>query len=119
LQAYHRCQFIEQRHDYGDNWCCVVVLEAIAPVVQGVSYPRLIEGARRGPPEDVGGPWGYNEFLEAIADPKHERHQELRDWSGENFDPTKFDADEINRALARFSPRKSTRRKSAKSAITE
>jgi hypothetical protein len=106
-------------YDYGDNWCCVVVLEAIAPVVPGVSYPRLIEGARRGPPEDVGGPWGYNEFLEAIANPKHERHQELRQWSGEDFDPTKFDADEINHTLAQFSPRKGTRRKSTKTATTD
>jgi hypothetical protein len=106
-------------YDYGDNWCCVVVLEAIAPIVQGVSYPRLIEGARRGPLEDIGGPWGYNEFLEAIADPKHERHQELREWSGDDFNPTEFDADEINRTLAQFSPRKGTRRKSVKSPITE
>jgi hypothetical protein len=106
-------------YDYGDNWCCVVVLEMIAPATHGLTYPRLIEGARRGPPEDVGGPWGYNEFLDAIADPKHERHKELRQWSGEDFDPKQFDVDEINHALASFSPRKSTRRKSAKSSVTQ
>ncbi len=64
-------------YDYGDGWCCVVVLEAVAPAIRGVAYPRLVEGARRGPPEDIGGPYGYREFLEAIADPKHERHTEL------------------------------------------
>lgn len=36
-------------YDYGDSWCCVVVLEAVAPAVAGVAYPRLIEGAKRGP----------------------------------------------------------------------
>jgi hypothetical protein len=103
-------------YDYGDNWCCVVVLEAIAPMIPSVTYPRLVEGARRGPPEDVGGPWGYGEFLEAIADKKHERHKELLEWCGGDFDPQQFDIDEINRRLASLAPRKSTRRKTVKRA---
>src|SRR5215831_20355963 len=28
-------------YDYGDGWCCIVVLEAVAPMVPGVVYPRL------------------------------------------------------------------------------
>jgi hypothetical protein len=71
----------------GDNWRCVVLLEAIAPASPRVVYPRLVECARRGPPEDVSGPWGYGEFLEAIADPKHERQAELLEWSGGELDP--------------------------------
>jgi Plasmid pRiA4b ORF-3-like protein len=31
-------------YDYGDGWCCIVVLEAVAPAVPGVAYPRLVEG---------------------------------------------------------------------------
>jgi len=103
-------------YDYGDGWCCIVVLEAVAPTVPGTVYPRLVEGARRGPPEDVGGPWGYGEFLEAIADPKHERHAELLEWCGGDFDPQQFDIDKINRRLASLVPRKSTRRKTVKPA---
>jgi hypothetical protein len=103
-------------YDYGDGWCCMVVLEAVAPIRQGVDYPRLVEGARRGPPEDVGGPWGYGEFLEAIADPKHERRTELLEWSGGDFDPQRFDIDTINRRLASLAPRKITRRSTAKPA---
>jgi Plasmid pRiA4b ORF-3-like protein len=105
----------EYVYDYGDNWRCVVVLEAIASASPGVIYPRLVEGARRGPPEDVGGPRGYIEFLEAIADPKHERHKELREWIGGDFDPQQFDIDEIDPALARLAPRKTARRKAARS----
>jgi hypothetical protein len=103
-------------YDYGDGWCCIVVLEAVAPMRSGASYPRIAEGARRGPPEDVGGPWGYGEFLEAIADPKHERHKELIEWSGGEFDPQQFDIDEINRRLASLAPRKTSRRKTTKRA---
>jgi hypothetical protein len=104
----------EYLYDYGDGWCCVVVLEAVAPMHPGIVYPRLVEGARRGPLEDVGGPWGYAEFLEAIADPKHERHRELREWCGGDFDPQQFDIDQINRRLAALAPGKSTRRKISK-----
>src|SRR5215470_3620157 len=103
-------------YDYGDGWCCVVVLEAIAPTVPGVVYPRLVEGARHGPPEDVGGPSGYGEFLEAIADPKHERHAELLEWCGGDFDPQQFNVNEINRRIASLAPRKNTRRKTTKPA---
>jgi hypothetical protein len=101
-------------YDYGDGWCCVVVLETVAPMRPGVAYPLLVEGARRGPPEDVGGPWGYGEFLEAIADPKHERHAELLEWCGGDFEPHQFDINEINRRLVSLAPRKSTRPKTAK-----
>jgi hypothetical protein len=103
-------------YDYGDGWCCVVVLEAVAPAIPGVAYPRLVEGARRGPPEDIGGPWGYREFLEAIADPKHEHHTELLERFGGSFDPQKFNIDAINRGLASLAPRKPSRRKAAKPA---
>ena len=34
-----------------------------------------VEGERNCPPEDVGGVWGYAEYLESLADPKHERHE--------------------------------------------
>ena len=50
-----------------------------------------LEGKRACPPEDVGGPYGYQEYLEAMADPKHERHEEFMEWQG-RFAPEKFDA---------------------------
>jgi Plasmid pRiA4b ORF-3-like protein len=56
-------------YDYGDGWCCIMVLEAVATTAPAVVYFTLSRGAS-GPPEDVGGPWGYGEFLETIADPK-------------------------------------------------
>jgi len=35
-----------------------------------------------------------------IADAKHERHAELLEWCGGDFDPKQFDVDEINRRRA-------------------
>lgn len=40
-------------------------------------YPLCTGGARAAPPDDVGGPPGYEEFLAAIKDPKHEDHESM------------------------------------------
>jgi hypothetical protein len=106
----------EYVYDYGDEWHCALVLEALVDARPGVAYPRVVDGARRGPPEDVGGPLGYIDFLEAIADPKHERHAELTEWIGGGFDPDAFDIGAMNRALARLAPKPRGRRKRARPA---
>ena len=62
-----------------------------------------LEGKRACPPEDVGGPYGYQEFLEALADPKHERHEEFMEWGG-RFAPEKFDAKAVTKAMQKGLP---------------
>jgi hypothetical protein len=69
-------------YDFGDGWDHTIKIERVTDAVPGAAYPRLVEAAGRCPPEDVGGPWGYAGFLEAITNPKHERHLELMDWVG-------------------------------------
>ena len=59
-----------------------------------------VQGRAR--PRTVGGIWGYAEFLDAIADPKHENHEEMLEWIGGEFDPEKFDLDAVNRELRRL-----------------
>jgi hypothetical protein len=56
------------------------------------------------PPEDVGGTGGYEEFLEAIADPEHERHDEYLTWIGGRFDPEAFDAEKATKRMRRGLP---------------
>ena len=63
-------------YDMGDSWEHIVTVEAIEDGQPGVKYPRYIDGARRAPPEDVGGIPGFEGFLEAIADPKHLEHDQ-------------------------------------------
>ncbi len=74
-------------YDFGDGWEHTIKVERLADRAPGALYPCLIEVSGRCPPEDCGGPWGYAEMLEAIADPKHERHAELTEWIGDDFDP--------------------------------
>jgi hypothetical protein len=82
-------------YDFGDSWEHTIKVERIADAVPGLAYPRLVEATGRCPPEDVGGPWGYAELLAALADPKHERHAELKDWIADDFDPESVDVDHL------------------------
>lgn len=86
-------------YDFGDSWEHEVVLEKIAQAEAGVYYPRCIAGENACPPEDVGGVWGYADFLEAINDPDHEQHEDMLDWVGGEFDPQEFDLDLVNKQL--------------------
>ncbi len=92
-------------YDFGDGWEHTVRIERIADAVPGIVYPQLIEAVGRCPPEDVGGPPGYQEFLEAIADPDHEEHDHNVTWVGGNFDPLVVDRDQLNRAVAALAKR--------------
>ena len=104
-------------YDFGDGWEHSVRIERITDAVPGMAYPRLIEATGRCPPEDVGGPWGYRDFLDAIADPNHQEHAERLEWIGENFDPAITDVEALARAVhslakkwsRRSSPRKRSR----------
>ncbi len=58
-----------------------------------------LDGERNGPPEDVGGPYTYPEFLDALADPDHEDHEFYVDWLGDKFDPKAFNVAEVNERL--------------------
>ena len=81
-------------YDFGDNWEHIVLLEKILPREKDLVYPLCIDGQRACPPEDCGGAYGYEEFLEIIMDPDDERYEEMLAWAGE-FEPEYFDKDEV------------------------
>ena len=86
-------------YDYGDSWWHKVKVEKIATLDSPIEYAQCIGGENACPPEDVGGAPGYEEFLEALADPNHPEHAELKNWIGRPFDPRAFDINEINARL--------------------
>jgi hypothetical protein len=86
-------------YDFGDSWEHEVALEKIVEAEKGVYYPRCLAGENACPPEDVGGVWGYADFLKAIADPDHEEHESSLEWVGEDFDPKEFDLEYVNKRL--------------------
>ena len=78
-------------YDYGDNWRHDVIVEEIRDGDPDMEYPAFVDGARRCPPEDVGGPHGFMDFLEAVLDPAHEQHRDMVRWYGGPFDPIGLD----------------------------
>ena len=91
------------QYDFGDNWEHEVVFEGCLQADPETRYPVCVEGERACPPEDVGGVWGFKEFLEAINNPKQERHEELMEWGGD-FDDERFDPKEATKEMRRGLP---------------
>lgn len=89
-------------YDLGDSWEHTVKLEKIKLADPGTALPLCLKGKRSCPPEDIGGPWGYASFLEAIVNEDHPQHEELTDWLDGDFDPEYFDAKEVNQILKGF-----------------
>ncbi len=92
-------QKLVYEYDFGDGWEHVILLEKVLSPEQGAEYPRCTAGKRACPPEDVGGVWGYESFLETIRDRKHPEHVEMLEWVGGEFDPEEFDLAAVNEAL--------------------
>lgn len=90
---------IQYVYDFGDDWDHSIRIEKVSEATPGTNYPRLLKASGACPPEDVGGAPGYEQFLEAIADPEHEQHGDMLRWSGRPFDPE--DA-QIDRIIERF-----------------
>lgn len=90
---------IGYEYDFGDGWEHEVLCEGL-PKSPPSQIPICLSGRRSCPPDDVGGIFGYLEFLDAICDPEHEEHEERLDWYGGEFDPESFDRERINDLLA-------------------
>mgnify|MGYP001069261173 CR=1 FL=1 len=88
-------------YDLGDSWVHEITVVR-AREGGGGGRPRCTGGARACPPEDCGGPPGYEGFLEAITDPCHEEHEAMLEWVGGQFDPEAFDLTAVDRALRRL-----------------
>ncbi|MGC1275241.1 MAG: plasmid pRiA4b ORF-3 family protein [Planctomycetaceae bacterium] len=89
-------------YDFGDSWEHELVVEKLLDRDPAATYPRCVAGKQAGPPEDVGGVWGYAELLDILADETHPEREERLEWVGEDFDPAAFDQDAVNRELARL-----------------
>ncbi len=92
-------------YDFGDGWECRLLIEKVIPVETEPRYAVCLKGARSGPPEDCGGPWGYEDLLGMLKlapqEVKDEDTKSMRDWIGEDFDPEHIDVQQINAQLRR------------------
>jgi len=86
-------------YDWGHYWEHEILLEKRIPFQRGTRYPVCLSGKRACPPENCGGPSGYQELLEILSDSSHSKHEERFGWLSGDFDSEKFDMESVNRTL--------------------
>jgi hypothetical protein len=90
-------------YDFGDGWDHSIFVEECLPVREGQNdWPMCVAGENACPPEDVGGPPGYMDFLEAMYNPRHEQHADYWRWWGGPFDPKSFGINAANLAIRKL-----------------
>ncbi len=100
LEAKAKFRYV---YDFGDNW----VHELTVVSVKGSdpsAMPVCLDGKLAGPPEDCGGPPGYEELTEAVEKPDMTRTPEEKDlveWAGP-WTPDRLDLEMINRELKKL-----------------
>lgn len=93
---------ITYHYDFGDGWRHTVKFEKLLADDPAPKTATCLDGARCCPPEDVGGPHGYFEFLRVLFAPEAEEREEqhhLKRWSGGKFDSERFDLAKTNKAV--------------------
>lgn len=88
-------------YDMGDGWEHDLLVVSAENDTQddGLSLAYVLDGARAAPPEDVGGPPGYDHLLTALRRRNGGDDEDLIDWAGPDFDPERFDRRAVNHAL--------------------
>jgi hypothetical protein len=76
--------------------------EEVLPPDPDFKHPVCLGGANACPPEDCGGSPGYAEFVDAMADPKHEQHEQMKEWVGGAWDATRFSLEDAKAGLKRI-----------------
>ena len=93
----------EYQYDFGDSWHHIVHVEQAKKLDEPYGAAFVEAGARACPPEDSGGPPGYQEFLDRLAaNPADEEVVSFLQWAGKDFDPNHFDRRAANAALLRM-----------------
>lgn len=86
-------------YDFGDSWAHKIKVEQIFTAQPRIKYPRCTAGRSACPPEDCGGPPGYEGLLEALCDLEHPEHADMRRWVGRFFACELLEFKAINRKL--------------------
>ena len=91
-------------YDFGDDWSHKITLEKL--VSDDIKSPVCLAGKGTCPPEDCGGAWGYENLKVILSDPKHEEHEDMKEWLGldedEDWDANYFDLAGVNEMLKAY-----------------
>lgn len=74
--AYH--------YDFGDDWTHIITVEKTVRANEMKAV--FLDGAGTRPPEDVGGLFGFNEYLQIINDPTDENYESMKMWAASQIE---------------------------------
>ena len=86
-------------YDLSDGWEHLVEVLSVDRYDASVVPLACLGGARACPPEDIGGPFGYEHLVDALADPDDAEHQAVLEEFGDRWDAEDFDIARVNERL--------------------
>lgn len=101
FKEYKRMKYT---YDFGDNWIHNILIEKIVETDIKLRKPICVKAKMADLPEDCGGPYGYDELLDILADKSNKRHNAMKEWVENSYstwrDDREFvDIEEINERL--------------------
>jgi len=92
--------YIDYEYDFGDGWLHRITLQKIVEGDANTPAPYLLKAKGTCPPEDCGGPGGYEYLKEVMANPKKykEDYENFSEWLlADEWDPKEeIDIEDIN-----------------------
>jgi len=89
----------DYRYDFGDGWCHEITVEDDNHNRDSDFPYYCIEGERACPPENCGGPSGYEHLLEVLANHNDPEYDATLDWLGGRFNSEYFNPKDCNREM--------------------
>jgi hypothetical protein len=86
-------------YDFGDSWEHDILIEKKGPSPDAPAGAACVAGKRNCPPEDCGGPPGYDALLAALADPENPESREVLEWADGDYDPEEFSLEVADRRV--------------------
>ena len=86
-------------YDFGDEWRHEVLLEDLPPQSQYRTDPICIDGENACPPEDIGGPFAYMDYLAMLRGDDEREAEYAHIILSRCFKPDRFDKNAVNRRL--------------------
>jgi hypothetical protein len=94
-------QQVIYEYDFGDSWHHLVKLEKRTPGGDQDHVPVCLAGENAAPLDDMGGIYGYYQWLDARRDSSNAMHEQAVESLGDNFDSARCDLAEVNRRLSK------------------
>ena len=87
-------------YDFGDDWIHNIRILRMREAAPDGAPPTLLFAKGASPQEDCGGPIGYMDMVDILADPAHPAHAEYAEMYPDGLDPHTPETEEIERGFA-------------------